>query len=154
MLKIINGDLIKLALAGEFDVIVHGCNCFNTMGAGIAKTIRQTFPEAYEADCKTVKGSKDKLGTYTSAVSKNVTIINAYTQHGYWGKNNPDLFEYKAFSKILKKLKTEFPGKRFGFPLIGCGLAGGDEDRIIGMLESQLADTENVTLVLFQPQSH
>lgn len=151
MLKIIKGDLIKLALAGEFDVIVHGCNCFNTMGAGIAKTIRQTFPEAHEADCKTVKGSKDKLGTYTSAVSKNVTIINAYTQYGYWGKNNPDLFEYEAFSKILKKLKTDFPGRRFGFPLIGCGLAGGDEDRITGMLESLLVETEDVTSVLFQP---
>jgi len=48
-------------------------------------------------------------------------------------------------------LKTEFPGRRFGFPLIGCGLAGGDEDRIIEMIESELADTEDVTLVLFQP---
>lgn len=31
MLKIIHGDLIKLALLGDFDVIVHGCNCFNMM---------------------------------------------------------------------------------------------------------------------------
>lgn len=60
MLKIMHGDLIKLALTGDFDVIVHGCNCFNTMGAGIAKTIKQTFPEAYQADLKTEKGSKQK----------------------------------------------------------------------------------------------
>lgn len=153
MLKIIHGDLIKLALSGDFDVIVHGCNCFNTMGAGIAKTIKQTFPEAYRADLNTAKGSKSKLGTYTKAICNNVTIINAYTQHGYWGKNNPDLFEYNVFSKILKSLKTEFTGKRFGFPLIGCGLAGGNEDQIIGMLETELADTEDVTLVLFQPQN-
>ena len=39
-MKIIKGDLIKLALQGEFDVIVHGCNCFCTMGAGIAKSIK------------------------------------------------------------------------------------------------------------------
>lgn len=27
-MKIIKGDLIKLALDGKFDVIIHGCNCF------------------------------------------------------------------------------------------------------------------------------
>jgi len=39
-MKIVNGDLIKMALAGEFDVIVHGSNCFCNFGAGIAKQIR------------------------------------------------------------------------------------------------------------------
>lgn len=33
-MKYIIGDLLKLADDGQFDVIVHGCNCFNTMGAG------------------------------------------------------------------------------------------------------------------------
>ena len=61
-MKKITGDLIKLALEGEFDVIVHGCNCFCTMGAGIAKTIKQKFPAAYEADLQTVNGDKSKLG--------------------------------------------------------------------------------------------
>ena len=35
-MKIISGNLITLALEGHFDVIVHGCNCFGVMGAGIA----------------------------------------------------------------------------------------------------------------------
>ncbi len=35
-LNIINGDLIDLAKNGNFDVIIHGCNCFRTMGVGIA----------------------------------------------------------------------------------------------------------------------
>ena len=29
---VVHGDLFKLAEQGEFDIIVHGCNCFNTMG--------------------------------------------------------------------------------------------------------------------------
>ena len=45
-MKIIEGDLIQLALDGEFDLIIHGCNCFCSMGAGIAKSIREIFPEA------------------------------------------------------------------------------------------------------------
>lgn len=39
-MKVLHGDLISLALAGHFEAIVHGCNCFCTMGAGIAKAIR------------------------------------------------------------------------------------------------------------------
>ena len=62
-MKIIEGDLIKLAIEGEFDVIIHGCNCFGSMGAGIAKSIKNTFPEAYVADLKTELGSRDKLGS-------------------------------------------------------------------------------------------
>ena len=55
-MKYIKGDLIKLALIGNFEVIAHGCNCMCTMGAGIAKTIKSEFPEAYQADCATEKG--------------------------------------------------------------------------------------------------
>jgi O-acetyl-ADP-ribose deacetylase (regulator of RNase III) len=39
----IEGDLIKLATQGTFDVITHGCNCFCTMGAGIAPQMAETF---------------------------------------------------------------------------------------------------------------
>ena len=78
-MKTIKGDLIKLALDGRFDVIIHGCNCYCTMGAGIAKAIKNIFPEAYDADCKTEKGSKPKLGSYSSArITKNaheITVI-------------------------------------------------------------------------------
>ena len=62
-MKIIKGDLLKLALEGKFDVITHGCNCFNTMGAGIARQIAIEFPEAAIADNYTKRGDKSKLGT-------------------------------------------------------------------------------------------
>jgi len=39
----IQGDLIKLTLDGKFDVISHGCNCFCTMGAGIAVPMAKEF---------------------------------------------------------------------------------------------------------------
>jgi len=58
---------LKRQKNGEFDVIIHGCNCFCTMGGGIAKTIKNEFIEAFNADRKTIKGSKDKLGTCSFA---------------------------------------------------------------------------------------
>ena len=39
----VDGDLIKLAKEGMFDVIAHGCNCHSTMGAGIAPQMAKAF---------------------------------------------------------------------------------------------------------------
>jgi O-acetyl-ADP-ribose deacetylase (regulator of RNase III) len=43
MINYVDGDLIKLALKGDFDVVVHGCNCFCQMGAGIAPQMAEAF---------------------------------------------------------------------------------------------------------------
>ena len=153
-MMLVYGDLIDLAKKGEFDVIVHGANCFNTMGGGIAKQIRDQFPEAYAADCATRKGDRAKLGQYTFATVNNLTIINAYTQYDFnrYGKS-ADLFDYEAFAYILNDLVPAYPGKRFGFPLIGTGLAGGDPIIIIEMLEMFSTQVEanggTVTIVDF-----
>ena len=151
-MKTVDGDLIKLALEGNFDVIIHGCNCFCTMGAGIAKGIKTEFPEAFKADANTEKGSKEKLGTYSSAtVSRNgheITIINAYTQHHWRGRGIKA--DYDAIQKVFASVKQSHSGKRIGYPLIGAGLAGGDWSVISNIISSQLAG-ENHTLVKFAP---
>ena len=64
-MKEVKGDLIELAQAGHFDVITHGCNFFNTMGAGIAPQIKKAFPDAWYADNRTTRGDIMKLGCYT-----------------------------------------------------------------------------------------
>ena len=55
-MKSIRGNLLALARSGRFDVIVHGCNCRHAMGAGIAKQIKDSFPEAWAADLATPAG--------------------------------------------------------------------------------------------------
>jgi hypothetical protein len=64
-----------------------------------------------------------------------------------------DVFEYTAFQLILEKL-LRLGAVRFGFPYIGMGLAGGDKDVIMAMIEN-FADQVStqggsVTLVEFQ----
>jgi len=151
-MKTVNGDLIELAKKGEFDVIVHGNNCYNDMNKGIAKSIKQNFPGAFKVDNSTIKGDKGKIGTYTFSLEENdqggdLIVVNAYTQYNFWEKR--DLFEYDGFGKILDKLAFEFKGKRFGLPLIGCGLAGGNKARILGMIEQKLVPHADVTIVEF-----
>lgn len=156
MLKRTKGNLIDLAEAGNFNIIVHGANCWNTMGSGIAREIRERYPEAYEADCATVAGDYNKLGNYTEMLGKRFNIINAYTQYGF-NRNGTtdDVFEYTSFAVILQKLAHFYPTCNFGFPKIGCGLAGGDEKTIVAMLEDFAIQIEitggTVTLVEFVP---
>ena len=136
MLKHTKGNLLDLAEAGEFDIVVQGCNCFNTMGGGIAREIRERYPVAASVDMETVNGDYRKLGTWTecdAGETNRFTIINAYTQYNM--SRGTDVFEYTAFQLILEKLAFVFPGKRIGLPYIGMGLAGGDKDTIIPMIE-------------------
>jgi O-acetyl-ADP-ribose deacetylase (regulator of RNase III) len=161
MLKHVKGNLLDLAEAGHFDVVVQGCNCFNAMGGGIAREIRERYPVAAAADNKTVKGDYNKLGNWTSCpiivgdlgYVSSFVIINAYTQYNM--STGQDVFEYAAFELILQKLLYTYGDKRIGFPFIGMGLARGDKQRIIGMLEWFADEIEkrggSATLVEFQP---
>ena len=147
MIKYIKGDIILAAQNSEIDVLVQGCNCFCTQGAGLALSIKNTWPEVYAEDCKTKKGDRNKLGTITSFFDKNinVTIINAYTQFTFWDVN--DMLSYDAIESCLKLIKTYFSGKRIGLPKIGCGLAGGDWNIVEKIINDVLVD-ENVTIYL------
>lgn len=136
MSKIIHrqGNLIDLAEAGEFDVIIHGCNCFNTMGGGIAREIRARYPYAAEADNSTIKGNIDKLGSYTAYDTGKFLIVNAYTQYDM--STGEDVFEYDAFALLIRKFSHIFHNQRIGLPYIGMGLAGGDKEMIMAYIDA------------------
>lgn len=142
----LEGDLIKLALDKKFDVIVHGCNCFCIMGAGIARQIKAAFPEAYEADLQTIKGDKNKLGTISWAKSQNTAnsdliIVNAYTQFDF----TPDKInvDYQAIKSAFAIIKQKFSGKKIAYPAIGAGLAGGDWQKIATIIAKELEGEEH-----------
>jgi len=150
-MKLIKGDLIQLAQGGKFDVIIHGCNCFCTMGAGIAKTIKDIFPEAYKADLNTKKGDRSKLGniSWVKAETKHgsLIIVNGYTQYDWKGKGRKA--DYEAIRNVFIKVKNQFTGLRIGYPAIGAGLAGGDWQKISEIIEEEL-NGEHHTFVQYQ----
>jgi len=128
------GDLIDLALQGKFDIIAQGCNCFCKQGKGLAKQIKEIFPEAYQADLETKKGDKEKMGNFSFAMislpKKTIIVANLYTQY-FWGEANPEKGEtqkerYQAIEESLLQLNSKFPNKKIGLPYIGAGLAGGN----------------------------
>ncbi len=149
----ITGDLISMALDGQFDVIVHGCNCFNTMGKGIARQIKKEFPEAYAEDCTTKCGDAAKLGTITSVMTTRnghqIIVVNAYTQYDYRGYGVHA--NYDAITLCFKEIKRQFAEKRIGYPKIGAGLACGDWQLIAPIIDEELLG-ENHTLVIWDKE--
>lgn len=125
----IQGDL----LAAPVDVICHGCNCFHTMNSGVARAIREKYPEAYNVDrAHTKKGDTAKLGTFTKTAFSSVTIYNLYAQWDYGRLQNKVYVEYDKLEKALEAMKQDlivnnrYETSKIGMPRIGCGLAGGN----------------------------
>lgn len=150
-MKKIEGDLLALARQGEFDVMIHGCNCMCRMGRGIALSIRKQFPQAYAVDLTTIKADKNKLGTYSSVEVNSeghcFTIVNAYTQYNWQGTGV--LADYAAIKTVFDSIKQNFSGKRIAYPKIGAGLAKGDWNTIEGIIVTALTG-EDHTLVIYK----
>lgn len=165
-----------MAKNGQFDYVVHGCNCFHKMKSGIAGLIAKEFPKAVLADFQSPYGSKSKLGDWTMAKVHDVKykpfkIVNAYTQFTY--SRTADVFEYGAFDLFLNNFELLLQGEyvrdldkyghnglkpliRIGMPKIGCGLAGGNEGRIMAMIEgfaSKAKEFASVTVVQLPPKA-
>lgn len=146
------------------DVIAHQANCFTTMGSGIAAHIRQNFPEAYEADCKTVKGDRSKLGTYSSAkvITPNPNpqlkyIANVYSQFDY-GRDKR-YTNYEAVAAGLESLRDNLikksrDGYVVGLPWkYGCNLAGGDWDVVYAIVKSIFKDSTINAIICKHPDA-
>lgn len=159
-MKYIEGDLIDSALKSEFDVIVHGVNCQCIQGAGIAKKMVEVFKtNEFPLENENIldhkgkpiyKGNINKLGQidYKNLEllnsHKNLVIVNAYTQFNY-GKKGQYL-DYEALTLCMRKINHIFAGKHIGMPKIGCGLAGGDWDKVKLIIRKELKDCD-ITIV-------
>lgn len=149
-METLTGDLLTFALEGRFDVIVHGCNCHCQFGRGIAATIKSKFPEAYEADLRTPKSDRRKLGTISTAEivrgEARFTVVNGYTQFDYHAPGV--LAELDAIRSVFRAVKAGFAGRRIGYPLIGAGLAKGDWGQIAPIIDEELKGEQHTLVVL------
>lgn len=158
-MEIIIGDLIDVALEGRLDIVAQGCNCQNKQKSGVAKKMAEVFrTDSFRLEQPRFKGDMMKLGDIdgerrlVANGKKEITVYNCYTQY-YYGRNHEDGVEkpidYNALTLCMKKLNHLYKGKNLtlGLPyIIGCGLAGGDEERVLKILEEELTDL-NVILV-------
>ena len=147
---------IKVGNLLESDVpaIIHQCNCFHTMGSGIARQLVLKYPIIYDVDKQTKYADKSKMGNFSFAEinSQNLkVIINLYSQYnyGYGLHTNYDALE-NGLNKAMNFL-NERKIYRVGLPyLIGCGLAGGNEKIVFAILERVQSNWKSINIELYK----
>lgn len=148
MITYIKGNLLDPKW--EFNVIVHGANCFHTMSSGIAYQIAKKYPEALEADKLTKHGDREKLGSISVAAtgkdsSDSPLVVNAYTQFTFGREEGMTYVSYEAIKSSMEEIYNLF-GKgseyKIGMPKIGSGLGGGDWAKIEKIINDVFSDKE------------
>ena len=155
---VVEGDLLKDFDKHIIDAFAHGCNCKNSFGAGIAKSVKEKYPYAYAQDCIDFIHSKDLLGHCGFVeYSNNQMIFNLYTQY-YYGvpkfdpnaKNPP--FDEIAFKIALQKMHDVLKYHKctkIGFPRIGSGLGGGDESTIENIIVNEFKHDDSLVIYIY-----
>lgn len=162
------GNMINLSYKGLFDVVLHGCNCFNTMGSGLAPQMAKAYgADKFEKESEEFYGDVNKLGTIDveakylehigngkfkwnphpelepREVLHQLFVVNCYSQYGF-GRNHMNGTEkpldYEALILCLRKINFRFSGSRIGVPHIGADLAGGDINKIREIVKTELKD--------------
>lgn len=148
MIEYKKGDLFDAFAAGEIEALGHQANCMNTMASGFAKQLKALYPEAYEADCQTEKGDRNKLGTL-SMVFVDVPghapgmIFNLYGQFDYGrepGKVYTDLLALDNAMGVMRLFIDASGIEHIGFPKLGCGLGGAEWGDVEALIEHHFGD--------------
>lgn len=154
--------MIKHAFGNIFDstadAILHQVNCQGVMGAGIAKQVRNKFPDVYQ----NYKELCDKhrtcpstlLGTAQVCAKENrqSDIVNLFAQNRY-GRDKKRYTDYAALRKCLTYVNHTYAGKSVAVPyLIGCGFGGGDWNIVLQIIEDTLKDCD-VTIYTYLTNS-
>lgn len=153
-IKTINANILD---ASE-DIIVHQVNCLGVMGAGLAKQIKSKFPVVFK-DYKTfVNNSNNLLGKNLMVVSDGSDIIKYKKNSGL--KIISNLFAQENIARSEKQTDEIAFEKAFGHLIafakinnysiaipygIGCGLGGGDWNKIYKTIKDLSKDC-NITI--------
>ena len=140
-------NVIGNLLDSNCDYICHQVNCQGVMGSGIAKQIRERWPDVfvsyytycsrYDRDPNLLLGNIWGVQVTTNYVNR--WVVNMFAQ-GSYGYDGSRFTSYDAFAKCLEAMRDRLPkDKTIGFPKnIGCGLGGGNWKVIAALIEEIL----------------
>lgn len=140
MIELRDGDLLK---QDDVQVIAHQVNCKGAMNSGIAKQIREKYPDNfknYKNFCILHQMNNKELGgkLLTTIEFDGKHIANLFSQ-GNYGYDGELYTEYSWFESCVKSLYAYAKShklKVIGVPYkIGCVRGGGDWKIIYKILE-------------------
>ena len=147
-IEYIKGNVVALAKEKKVGAVAHGCNCFHTMGSGIAPQLNEaTNGKLLESDKKMPYGDINNLGNYTYCEHEGVLYFNLYTQYVHGGHLRGAKLTYVHWDSFYMSmynfiLQCDIMNKNIlAIPYIGCGLAGGDLNdfnRLLNKLKEEI----------------
>ena len=150
MVKIQCGNILDVTKG----VIFHQVNCRKAIGAGLSGQIIQHYPIVAERYYDTFKNHEVEFGQLQYVtVADGLMVVNSFSQESYGnaaktGKVYTDedvlvrniIFVCKNF---LHSAEVYIPWK------IGCGLAGGNWNKILVDIIDKSNDIDNLTIVKY-----
>lgn len=136
-MKEIYGNILDI----ETGQICHQTNLKGVAGGGLAKQIRDKYPEWYKEYHKDCIEHKFLLGDCSwFVINKNLYICNMFAQDGFG--TDKRYTNYFAFAECLSSIKYNLPDNiQVYFPWkISCGLGGGNWEIISEMIETAIPD--------------
>lgn len=156
IINAISGDLLSLFEDQKYNAIAHGCNTFVNFGGGIALSIKNKYPEAFETDRKAGSTKQNYLGNYSVCELKDTSqfIFNLYTQDTLgWNKlHDAPPADYTAVYRAFLKLNKDYKDKdnfKIAIPLISAGLAKGNWPILQQLINLATPDL-NIDLILYR----
>jgi O-acetyl-ADP-ribose deacetylase (regulator of RNase III) len=145
------GDILE----ADEKYITHQCNCLTTSAGGLAKAIFDRFPYSDTYSDGRNRDKKGKISVHGNGQSERY-IINMYAQV-YPGASitiSEEIGRKNMFQKCLKEIEKIKDLESIAFPYrIGCGIAGGNWDEYLKMIEDfeeRVRDFSKVVIYKFE----
>lgn len=131
--------------------IAHGCNTRGVMGAGVAKIVKERYPEAfteYKYLCTVYESRPESLLGFNQIVkiTSKRTIVNMFTQN--FMATDRRAVNYEAIAECFRRVNNDPDIKVIAIPMIGAGLAGGNWEVISRIINDETPDTDVVVFYL------
>lgn len=139
------GNLLEV----EEGILVHGCNAQGVMASGVAKAVRERYPQAFAVYRKAYEAERaagrphltlGRVVWLTVSTQPKLAVANAITQKFYGRNPNVRYADYDAIQKAFRRIgqvarQHQLP---VHYPLIGAGLANGDWAVISAIINEEL----------------
>lgn len=147
------GDLFKQT---DLEALAHGCNMRGAMGAGIAKTFRDLYPDMYEqyrVQCQSGMVQRGNTPLFLWKTMNGRYIFNLFTQEDP-GPNASIWMVDEALHHMLN-VADRLGIESIGMPEIGCGIGGLKWDQVEASIEDRLryrdAPSPRIVVVRYKP---
>jgi hypothetical protein len=134
-MKTIDGDILDV----QSGIICHQVNCKRVANAGLAKQIRNKYPEWYKDFMQVYAPYLGGVRLFPVRAGLWIASLYAQTQYGHVGR----FTNYVAMRTCLTKLANNIPDPNLNVYIpygIGCGLGGGDWHIVYRIIENNIPD--------------